>query len=89
MARASNRISRPSRSTEWLRTLPSPPRQIIGHTSWRRLNGEYIVIEWEPLEKANYNLVAPLLFHMRSCDEDSPMNCIVRDVAFIFIGPFV
>uniref|UniRef100_F1KSD8 Contactin n=1 Tax=Ascaris suum TaxID=6253 RepID=F1KSD8_ASCSU len=54
MARASNRISRPSRSTEWLRTLPSPPRQIIGHTSWRRLNGEYIVIEWEPLEKEHY-----------------------------------
>ncbi|VDM39799.1 unnamed protein product [Toxocara canis] len=53
-AHGSNGFSRASRSTEWLRTLPSPPQHVVTHLSWRKLDGDHLVVQWQAIEKYNH-----------------------------------
>ncbi|VDK44791.1 unnamed protein product [Anisakis simplex] len=48
---ATNGLSAISKSTEWFKTLPAPPNEIIKNVTWRRLDAEHVLIQWTPTDE--------------------------------------
>ncbi|MFH4975502.1 hypothetical protein AB6A40_002211 [Gnathostoma spinigerum] len=65
-------LSRPSRSTGWIRTRPSAPSEVISSLRWRTLDRSRLFVEWERVE--TNHLSGPNLRYRLSWSEGSDSN---------------